>query len=321
MKTPLRLPLLLILAAIGACSWSALAAGSAARRGSTSVRASAASTVGARPARAWTERIAAPAQFDLSLARLSFGSRARVARSSAALRSQPRALRLRLRGSAGLYYVAGAVTRFSVVGRPSALVLVVNRRPRGSLAPDLARIGLTVTAPARLGMPLLSQGTNPFTRPSGLTPALCDLPIRGSALTASDLAPVLSSGAAPAGFSAAVAIAQAYDAVCRRPFSASFRQAVTQGSVPPCVAGPATLPACCPPNALCLPPPCPICPCASAPCPLTPATPASSAIACPLASPPVACPLQRQRDRAAEGFGLALESREHATRQETPEKR
>jgi hypothetical protein len=237
-------------------------------------------------------RIAAPAQFDLSVARVSFGSRPRVARAGATRPSRRSPLRLVLRGSSGLYYVAGAVTRFSVRGRPNALVLVVNRRPRGSLAPDLARIGLTVTAAARLGVPFVRQSADPFTRPRGPTPALCDLPIRGAALSASDLWPVMSSGAAPAGFSAAAAIAQAYDAVCGRPFSASFRQAVTQGTTGPCETGGTSPVACCPPNALCLPPPCPTCPCGTAPCPVTPATAMRSAIACPLASPPVACPLR-----------------------------
>ena len=291
MKSRLGLPLLLILATIGACAGSAAASGAAAGQDSGGVAAAASRMAGARAMRSWPERITAPVQFDLSLARVSFGARARVARASAGRSSRPSALRLQLRGPSGLYYVAGAVTRFSVLGRPSALVLVVNRRPRGSLAPDLARIGVTVIAAARLGAPLALQISNPFTRPTGLTPALCDLPIRGAALTASDLRPVLSRGAPPAGFSTAAAIAQAYDAVCKRPFSASFRQAVTQGSVPPCETRRANPVACCPPNALCVPPPCPPCPCGTAPCPLTPAAVTRSASACPLASPPVACPL------------------------------
>jgi hypothetical protein len=291
MKARLRMPWLVMLVSIGASAGGALAVQAAATRAPRAHAAAASPAAGTRATRAWSERISAPAQLDLSVARVSFGARARVARAGAVRPSRRSALRLRLRGSSGLYYVAGAVTRFGVHGRPNALVLVVNRRPRGSLAPDLARIGLTVIAAARLGVPLVQQSTNPFTRPSGLTPALCALPIHGAALTASDLWPVLSSGAAPAGFSAAAAIAQAYDAVCGRPFSASFRQAVTQGSMPPCETGKANPVACCPPNALCLPPPCPTCPCRTAPCPLTPAAGTRSAIACPLASPPVACPL------------------------------
>jgi hypothetical protein len=275
MHSRVRLPLLVALITIAACAGAAFAA----------------HTNATGTFRAWKEHVAAPAQFDLSLAQISFGARARVARasSSGARRASP--LRLGLRGPTGLSYVAAAVTRFSVHGRPRALLLVVNRRPRGSLAPDLARIGFTVSSYARLGAPLLSQVSNPFTHPTGLTPALCDLPVRGVALAATDLRAVLSRGPALGGFSAGAAIAQAYDAVCRRPFSQSFRQAVTQGSVPPCETGKANAVPCCPPNALCLPPPCPPCPCGVGPCPAAAATARGAAIACPLQSPPIACPL------------------------------
>lgn len=275
MKFRFRLALLVSLITIGACAGAA-----------------AATHTSSSPAvRAWKEHVAAPAQFDMSLAQVSFGARARVAgpRARGSRRSSP--VRVRLLGPTGLDYVAAAVTRFSVRGRPRALVLVVNRRPRGSLAPDLARIDFTLSAPRRLGAPLVQQLSNPFTRPTRLTPALCDLPIRGPSLAAGDLRPVLSRGAAPGGFSAAAAVAQAYDVVCRRPFSESFRQAVTRGSVPPCETGTANAVPCCPPNAMCLPPPCPPCACGTAPCPAPVAPARKAAIACPLASPPIACPL------------------------------
>jgi hypothetical protein len=272
MKSSFRLPLLVALMTIGACAGAAAAS----------------HTSGTR---AWRQHVAAPAQFDLSLAQISFGAPARVAGRGASVSRQAASIRLQLQGSTGLDYVAAAVTRFSVRGRPRALLLVINRRPRGSLAPDLARIGFTVAAAARLGRPIVLAISNPFTHPSGLTPALCDLPIRGAALAAGDLRAVLSRGPALSGFSAGAAVAQAYDTLCRRAFSQSFRQVVTQGSVPPCETGRATAVPCCPPNAMCLPPPCPPCPCGSGPCP-APAAPArKAAIACPLASPPIACPL------------------------------
>jgi hypothetical protein len=275
MKRRPQLALLVALITIGACA----PAPAAAR------------TSGSGAVRAWKEHVAAPAQFDLSLAQVSFGARARLARASSSGSPRASSLRLALRGPTGLSYVAGAVTRFSVRGRPRGLLLVVNRRPRGSLAPDLLRIGFTVSAPARLGEPFVSQVSNPFTHPTGLTPALCDLPIHGVALTAADLRSVLSRGQALGGFSAAAAIAQAYDAVCRRPSSQSFRQAVTQGSVPPCETGKANAVPCCPPNAMCLPPPCPPCPCRVGPCPAAVVAAREAAIACPLQSPPIACPL------------------------------
>jgi hypothetical protein len=274
MRPRLHAPLLAALITIAACA----AAPAATQRSATGA------------VRAWKGNVAAPAQFDLSLAQVSFGAPARVAHPSSSAAGRAAAIALRLRGTTGLYYVAGAVTRFRVLGRPRALMLVVNRRPRGSLAPDLARIGFTVISATRLGKPLVFQLSNPFTRPSGLTPALCNLPIRGAALTAADLRAVLSRGAAPGGFSAAAAIAQAYDVVCRRPSSQAFRQAVTRGSVPPCETGRANAVPCCPPNAMCLPPPCPPCPCGTAPCP-APLAGHKAAIVCPLATPAIACPL------------------------------
>src|SRR5437588_340085 len=153
MRCRLQLPLLVALAAIGACA----AAAAASQRSAT-------------PAiRVWREHVAAPAQFDLALAQISFGAAARVAHPSSSPPRRASSIRLQPRGPTGLNYVAGAVTRFRVLGRPRALVLVVNRRPRGSLAPDLARVGFTVSSATRLGKPLVSQLSNPFTHPSGLT--------------------------------------------------------------------------------------------------------------------------------------------------------
>jgi hypothetical protein len=243
--------------------------------------------------------MAAPAQFDLSLAEITFGAHARVAGEGSRRAHRPSSIRVALPGPVGLDYVAAAVTRFTVRGRPRLLVLVVNRRPRGSLAPDLARIALKVTAARRLGAPVLVQISNPFTRPAvGLTPALCDLPIRGPSLTASDLRSVLgtsplTAAAGPAaGFGVAAAVAQAYDAVCGRPYDPLFRQAVTQGSGTSCEGAQASMPSCCPPNARCLPPPCPPCPCGPGPCP-APLGLGRSAVVCPLQSQPIACPLGR----------------------------
>jgi hypothetical protein len=242
-------------------------------------------------ARAWPERLRAPAQFDLALAEISFPGRSRAAagRAHGAAR-RARSLRLATRGASGLYYVAGAVTRSSVPGRPRALVLVVNRRPRGSLAPDLAAIGVTVSAPRRLGRPLLRQLSNPLTRPSSLTPPLCDLPIRAASLAAADLRALLSRGPTLGGFGAAAAIAQAYNLICHRPHDQAFVQVVTGGSTPPCEAAGPTVP-CCPPNAICPPPPCPPCPCGPGPCVAASERGREAVIPCPLASPPIACPL------------------------------
>jgi hypothetical protein len=276
MRLPLRLPLLACVVAVGACAWAAGAPAPA----------------GAQGARVSREYVAAPGQFDLSLAEISFGAPAHVARQGASGSRRESPIRLALRGTAGLNYVAGAVTRFSVRGRQRVLVLVVNRRPRGSLAPDLARIGLTVTAPRRLGLPVLVQISNAFKRGgTGLKPALCDLPIRGASLRASDLRSALNGGLQVGGFGAAAAVAQAYDAVCGRPYDAAFRAAVTQGSSPRCEPPQASIVACCPPNAMCAPPPCPPCPCGPGPCPMAVGRSGQAALACPLQSQTIACRL------------------------------
>ncbi|HWG08802.1 MAG TPA: hypothetical protein VN672_07310 [Solirubrobacteraceae bacterium] len=284
MRLRVTLALLACVLTIGACVETA----SAARR-----------ATGPAGPRIFTEYVAAPAQFDLSLAEISFRAPARLANAGGPRRYRS-ALRIALRGTAGLNYLVAAVTRYNVHRRPRVLVLVVNRRPRGSLAPDLARVGLRVTAARRLGAGRLFLLANPLTRPApGLTPALCDLPIRGRALTAGDLRAVLSHGAGLGGFSPAAAVAQAYDVVCAQPYSAAFRQAVTQGSSSGCEAGPAGS-GCCVPNAVCVPPPapppqppppCPPCPCPSRSCPLAAAPGAGSAIACWPQSELVACPL------------------------------
>jgi hypothetical protein len=238
----------------------------------------------ANTTRAWKESVTAPAQFDLSLAEVRFRRPARLRGVGP--------LRIALRGPTGLDYVVAAVTRPGVAGGPRALVLVVNRRPRGSLAPDLARIGLTVTAPRRLGAASLSQISDPFTQVRiGLTPALCDLPRRGSSLVPGEIRSILTRGVALAGFSAEAAIVQAYDAVCRGPYEQAFRAAVSQGSAPTCEAPHASIGSCCPPNAICATPPCPPCACGSIPC-ATPMRPGSqTVIACPLQTPSIACPL------------------------------
>jgi hypothetical protein len=244
----------------------------------------------ANATRAWKESVIAPAQFDFSLAEVRFGRPARVA--GARVSRGAGSIRIALRGATGLDYVAAAVTRSSISGGPRALVLVVNRRPRGSLAPDLARIGLTVTAFRRLGPAAVSQSSDPFTRVRvGPTPALCDLPIRGASLVAGEIRSVLSRGVALTGFGAEAAIAQAYDVVCRRPYEQAFRAAVGQASPPTCEAAQANILSCCPPNAICAAPPCPPCPCGSIPCATPLGTARPAVIACPLQTPPIACPL------------------------------
>jgi hypothetical protein len=278
--------------------------------------APAAARARASSVRVWRENVAAPAQFDFSLTEVRFVAGAHAGNAHARF---SRSIRLAMAGPTGLDYVAGAITSFGVRTRPRVLVLVVNRRPRGSLAPDLARISVAITAARRLGKPAVFDVGDAFTRPrsGGGVPALCDLPVGSGSLAAASLRSLLRRGAALEGFSAQMAIAQAYNAVCGKPYDPAFRRAVTKGSVLTCQAPAMQSLPCCPPNAMCAPPPCATCPCPACGCPAcscgcpcpacscscacgavpcaaaaqSGSAPARSSIACPLQAGAIVCPL------------------------------
>ncbi len=226
--------------------------------------------------RAWPVSVAAPAQFDFALAELSFrGAAGRVT----------------LSGAPGLYYVAAAVVRRPRSGGARALVLVVNERPRGSLAPDRSSIALRVSTALRFGAPRVHQRNNIFTTPVGAgARPLCGL---GSRHGAGDLRGAVGAGRRLAGLTAAAAIAQAYAVACGLPANPAFAAAVRG----PCAAG--LVAGCCPPNALCATPT----PVAPPPAP----TPTPMPPACPPPCPPpcvvgyVRCPLGAVRAQRALG--------------------
>jgi hypothetical protein len=166
----------------------------------------------------------APVPDDLALAQVSFNRAARGQAISAS------SLQVSVSGPFGDDYLAAAVPRLAGNGVPRALVLLVNR-PSPLLDP--VSVHLQLSARRALGAPLLRRLTNPFTRPGGGRATLCDLPLHGSALSPSELRPLHSRGQALAGFDAASAIAQAYDAACGLPHASSFEQAVKQPSAPP----------------------------------------------------------------------------------------
>jgi hypothetical protein len=218
-----------------------------------------------------TVNLTAPAQFNITVAAVAFHA------------GVGRPLGLALGQAPGLYYVAGAIVRRPVAGGPRALVLAVNERPRGSLAPDRVRLGLRVRAARSLGAPSLHQAVNPFPRAVGATapPALCGRASGRRTLAAGDLRLVLAAGRPLAGFGGAAAVAEAFDAVCARAYDAAFAQAVT--GCTSLVAG------CCPPNAMCAVPVTPSPPTACPPtgqCPNTTTPP-------PTPAPPVCPPCPR----------------------------
>ncbi|MHB8241246.1 MAG: hypothetical protein ACYDHN_04565 [Solirubrobacteraceae bacterium] len=237
---------------------------------------------------------ASPAPSDLELMEVGFPrthGRRQISRA---------VLTLAVSGALGADYVTLATSSFERSRSPRALVLVVNR-PSALLDPTTVRLRLR--ALRVLGTPVLRRIVDPLTHPrTGLTPALCDLPLHGAAaLGASGLRTVASRGAALTGFGAAAAVAQAYDVVCGLPHLSSFEQAVRQGAC----GQSGTL--CCPPTAICATPPQTTPPTPAPPVPTpgppgcTPCNPAPG-YACPLAKTSVcAASLSDGRRRASPG--------------------
>jgi hypothetical protein len=200
-------------------------------------------------------RVTAPAQFDVAVAQVRY-----------AVPHGPRPrLKVALAAPAGLDYVAAALPRHQPRRALVALVAVVNRRPRGSQAPDLSQILLSTRPSRAMRAPTVAQATNVLYAAPATTPAACRL----GALKADDLRFAMRAGAAPSGFGARSTIAEALAAACGRAVDPAFRAAVA----PPALQLP-------PPK----PQPCPPCP------PLPPARPAKAAIVCPTAQPPAVCP-------------------------------
>jgi hypothetical protein len=182
----------------------------------------------ATPAAAQAHRVSlsGPAQFDVAVAQVRY-----------AVPHGPRpALKLALAGPNGLDYVAVALPRHQPRRALVALVAVVNRRPRGSQAPDVARILLGIQPSRAMRAPVVSQAANVLGAPPSSAPPACAL----GALAVGDLRFAMRAGAPPPGFGARATIAQALAAACGRPVDPAFRTAVA----PP---APAPLPKPCPP--------------------------------------------------------------------------
>jgi hypothetical protein len=203
-------------------------------------------------AQAHRVRLRTPAQFDVTLAQVRY----------VVPHGRRPALEVALAGPTGLDYVAVALPRHQPRRALVALVAVVNRRPRGSQAPDLARILLGLRPSRSLRAPVVSQALNVLASAPAKAPGACAL----GTLGAGDLRFALRGGSPPPGFGARSTIAQALAAACGRPVDPAFRRAVA----PPLQAVP--LP---PPRRPC-PPPCPtfpgpaarfVCPRPTAACP------------------------------------------------------
>jgi hypothetical protein len=158
-----------------------------------------------------------PGPGDLALAQISFPAGARQLLTR-------RSLQVAVSGPFGDDYLATATLRVARPQGPMALVLLVNR-PSPLLDPVTVR--LRVTARRSLGTSVVRRLADPFRRPAAdPAPALCDLRRHDTALAASDLSALGARGTSLVGFSAASAVAQAYDVACGLPSASSFEQVV-----------------------------------------------------------------------------------------------
>ncbi len=185
----------------------------------------------AAPSRTWSLAMSA-APDDLALAQVAFRGAAHDQSVSGS------SIQVAVGSPFGDDYLAAAALRLPGGGVPRVLVLLVNR-PSPLLDPASVRVRLS--SPRALGAPLVLRLSNPLARTAGAhAPALCDLPLHGSALGASELRPLRSSGSALDGFSARAAVAQAYDLACGLPHASSFAQAIAPTAPSPTPAPPVT---------------------------------------------------------------------------------
>lgn len=200
-----------MLTVVSACALLALAA--VAALGASLMRSSAAAT------RTFPLTLS-PAPDDLALAQVSFHPARRE-------RLSPATLRVLVSGPFGEDYMAAAALRSSTSGVVRALVLLVNR-PSSLLEPTavrlklMARRSLGAASIRTLENPLASGSTAAERARAAAKAALCDLPLHGAALTARELSALSSHGSPLAAFTAAEAVAQAYDLACGLPVAPGF---------------------------------------------------------------------------------------------------
>jgi hypothetical protein len=185
--------------------------------------------------RAYRVTVSGAPQADLTIARLDFRL------GASARHPTRRSLRVSLAGPMGLNYLAAARLLPARRGTLTALVALVNRRPSGSLAPDLAFVSLDIAGTRLTHRPLASEVVGAFaqrSRASALAPAMCRQTTR--TLSATDVATALASGPG-FGFPPRNVVAESFDAACSRPVDPAIQRAVTaSGRCPACRAARAT---------------------------------------------------------------------------------
>jgi hypothetical protein len=190
----------------------------------------------------------------------------------------PKVLRVQVVGAFGDDYLALAAPRKTGRRGPEALLVIANR-PSALLDP--AAVHLRISARASLGKPVLAHLSNLLDSDYAHPPnGLCTLTLGADPLDPAVVTPLAHRGTAVTGFSAARAVAAAYDAACTSSADAqSFKNALAaQPGVSPGSCGSACEPAPAPPVPV--PPGC------------TPCNPAPG-FACPLAASASACVARR----------------------------
>jgi hypothetical protein len=135
-------------------------------------------------------------------------------------------LHLAVEGPLGADYLAFAAPRGVSGGEEWALILLVNR---ASPLLDPVAVKLSMSAPGSAAQTVtrltVLRVTDPLSVPTASRrPALCDLTHDGVPLGAKALRRLQSVGAPIGHFSAAGAVAEAYDASCDLPYSQTFKQ-------------------------------------------------------------------------------------------------
>jgi hypothetical protein len=182
--------------------------------GSSAVGAAHHSTPKTKPRLRTWQMTLAPAVSDLALAQISFPHAAHGASIV------PGSLNLDVVGAFGHDYLAAGLLRH-IPGRVPRVLLLLANRPTALLDP--ARVQLRLSAALALGKPAIAQATDPFTMPAAKAPALCNLALHGGALASNAVLTLASHGAPLKGFTAAGALAEGYDAVCKLPYSSTFK--------------------------------------------------------------------------------------------------
>jgi hypothetical protein len=201
----------------------------------------------------WRVEVTGPGQSDFTLMRAEFRLSHRPVARGAQLAAAP--------GPSGLDAVIVARQRLSQLGWGEVFVLAVNRRPAGSLAPDIASILVALSGRRLARAPTLIERVNGFAADDARTPPPKDLcfgtenPPAGAFDVRAQSGPALN-------YPPDAAISQALAVTCGRPVDPAFVAAVRGAEQSPPNPQP--------------PPPCPPCdPRMGRVCP------ADGAIACP----------------------------------------